>query len=228
MVYVACEGESTEPDYLQYLNEQFGDGDGAARQPFRIQPVCRKNGMTPSGVVAAVQEAAAEDEAWALFDRDQWIDIPAAVKAAADSRIEFALSHPSFDLWLLLHFQAFSGRQSGSSKIVIEKLRQASEAFTDYDKRGDKSIRVTRRDALRGRENIAITNARSLVNCCAHGSCASKRATAETISDQADPVTPEEWSARSGHAADCPILLRDPSTDVWRLLTALGITVDRA
>lgn len=38
VLYVACEGESTEPDYLQYLNEQFGDGDGRERQPFRIQP----------------------------------------------------------------------------------------------------------------------------------------------------------------------------------------------
>ncbi len=140
VLYVACEGESTEPDYLQYLNEQFGDGDGRERQPFRIQPVYRKNGMTPSQVVEAARAAAAEDEAWALFDRDRWDDIPQAIKVAAESRIELAFSHPSFDLWLLLHFQAFSGAQSGSSKNVVDKLRQAV-AFRDYDKRGDKSIR---------------------------------------------------------------------------------------
>ncbi|MFI6743584.1 RloB family protein [Nonomuraea sp. NPDC050451] len=119
MLYVACEGESTEPDYLQYLNEQFGDGDDQGRQPFRIQPVCRRNGLTPSEVVeAAHRKAAGEDEAWALFDRDQWEDIPQAVKTAAEAGIELAFSHPSFDLWLLLHFQPFGGAQGGSSKLV--------------------------------------------------------------------------------------------------------------
>ncbi|MEV4577978.1 RloB family protein [Nonomuraea jabiensis] len=95
MLYVACEGESTEPDYLQYLNEQFGDGDDQGRQPFRIQPVCRRNGLPPSEVVeAARQKAAGEDEAWALFDRDQWEDIPQAVKTAAEAGIELAFFTP--------------------------------------------------------------------------------------------------------------------------------------
>ncbi|MFI7533420.1 RloB family protein [Streptosporangium sp. NPDC049376] len=124
ILYVACEGEATEPDYLDYLNERFGDGDGRGRRPFRIQPVSRRSGRTPSGIVEAARQAAGEDEAWALFDRDQWKDIPQAAEAAARGRVELALSHPSFDLWLLLHFQAFGGAQSGSSKLVVEKLRR--------------------------------------------------------------------------------------------------------
>ncbi|WP_246239157.1 RloB family protein [Acrocarpospora corrugata] len=182
MLYVACEGESTEPDYLRYLNERFGDADGGPWRPFRIQPVYRKNGMTPSAVVAAVKDMAAEDEAWALFDRDQRDDIPNAIKVAAESGIEVAFSHPSFDLWLLLYFQPFCGKQSGSSKIVIEKLRQAGGAFKDYDKRGDKSIRDARRDALNGRERSAITNARTLIASCPHGSCTHKQS--ETIGNR--------------------------------------------
>ncbi|WP_214107546.1 RloB family protein [Acrocarpospora catenulata] len=227
MLYVACEGESTEPDYLQYLNERFGDGDGRARQPFRIQPVYRRNGWTPSGVVEAARKAAGEDEAWALFDRDQWDDIPQAVKDAAESGIELAFSHPSFDLWLLLHFQSFGGAQSGSSKLVVEKLRQAkgADAFKDYDKRGDKSIKGARRDALKGREDKAVAHARSLVASCTHGLCKPGQAQTEPVGEDVARQSHQEWAARSGHTPDCPVLQRDPSTDVWRLLVRLGIVV---
>ncbi|WP_459801096.1 RloB family protein [Herbidospora sp. RD11066] len=223
VLYVACEGESTEPDYLHYLNEQFGEGDQNS-QPFRIQPVYRRNGRTPCEVVAAVSEAAREDEAWALFDRDQWNDIPQAIKDAADSRIELAFSHPSFDLWLLLHFQAFGGAQSGSSKVVVEKLRQAkeAEAFGDFDKKGDKSIKGARRNALKGREDQAVAHARNLVTSCAHGLCKPGQAKIGPVGDDT-PRSPTQWAARSGHAPDCPVLQRDPSTDVWRLLVRLGI-----
>ncbi|MEV6864876.1 RloB family protein [Streptosporangium subroseum] len=225
MLYVACEGESTEPDYLEYLNEQFGDGDGEGRQPFRIQPVPRGDGRTPSGIVEAARKAAGEDEAWALFDRDQWNDIPQAIKAAAEFRIELAFSHPSFDLWLLLHFQAFGGAQSGSSKLVVEKLRQAkgADAFKDYDKKSDKSIKGARRDALKKRESKAVNHARSLVASCSHGLCKPGHAKTEPVDNDAEPQSPQEWAARSGHDPGCPVLHRDPSTDVWRLLATLGI-----
>ncbi|GAA1254827.1 hypothetical protein GCM10009677_00750 [Sphaerisporangium rubeum] len=225
MLYVACEGESTEPDYLQYLNEHFGDGDGQGRRPFRIQPVYRRNGWTPSAAVEAARKAAGEDEAWALFDRDQWEDIPHAIKDAAESRIELAFSHPSFDLWLLLHFQAFGGAQSGSSTLVVEKLRQArgADAFKDYDKRGDKSVKGARRDALTGREAQAVANARRLVASCTHGLCDPGQAQTKPPGEDAASHSPQEWAARSGHAVDCPVLQRDPSTDVWRLLVRLGI-----
>lgn len=225
VLYVACEGESTEPDYLQYLNEQFGDGDEKGRQPFRIQPVYRRNGLTPSGAVAAARQAADEDEAWALFDRDRWDDIPQAIKAAAENGIEIAFSNPSFDLWLLLHFQPFGGAQGGSSKLVVEKLRQAknAEAFHAFDKRGDKSIKGSRRDALKGREGVAVAHARSLVAACAHGLCKPADAKTEPVDRAGEPWSYQDWAARAGHARSCPVLQRDPSTDVWRLLVALGI-----
>ncbi|MFG1864812.1 hypothetical protein [Microbispora bryophytorum] len=155
VLYVACEGESTEPDYLQYLNEQFGDGDGRERQPFRIQPVYRKNGMTPSQ--------------------------------------------------------------------VVEAARAAAGPFRDYDKRGDKSIKGPRRDALKGLEHKAVARARSLIASCPQGECAPARTEPDRAGRDAQPLPSNQWAARSGHAQDCPILRRDPSTDVWCLLVALGI-----
>ncbi|MFF3789499.1 RloB family protein [Streptomyces sp. NPDC001981] len=223
VLYIGCEGESTEPDYLNYLNERFGDGSRTGQQRFRIQPVYAKNGLTPAKVVAAVREKAREDEAWALFDRDQHHDIPQALEEAAEDATEVCFSHPSFDLWLLLHFQAFGGGQSGSSRAVVEKLRQADPAFRNFDKRNDKSVEGNRRKALETQEAMAVSNAKSLVSQCEHGSCKANLAKTRAFERGNARKSTAAWAARSGHATDCPVLSRDPSTDVWRLLVSLGI-----
>ncbi|MEU5169923.1 RloB family protein [Streptomyces mutomycini] len=223
VLYVGCEGESTEPDYLNYLNERFGDGILTGGRRFRIQPVYAKNGLTPARVVAAVQAKAEEDEAWALFDRDQHHDIPEALERAAEKGTEVCFSHPSFDLWLLLHFQAFGGKRSGSSKDVVEALRQADPAFKDFDKRNDKSVKGGRRAALEKKESDAVSWARSMVRQCEHGTCKAKSTRKDRHQWDGAPERPDPMIPQSGHAADCPVLDRDPSTDVWRLLVSLEI-----
>ncbi|MCW5250516.1 RloB family protein [Streptomyces sp. SHP 1-2] len=227
VLYVACEGEKTEVDYLNYLTKEFGDGE-EGRPSFRIQPISKKNGYLPTETVAAVRRYADADEAWVLFDRDgadRDDDIRQALKEAAASKIEVGFSHPSFDLWLLLHFQPFTGAQNGSSKIIVDKLRSApaAAAFKDYDIRNDKSVKGARRDALLGREKTAVLNAKALVGTCEHGDCKGGRASVKPVSRDAEPESSPRWSARSGHSAHCPALKRDPSTDVWRLLAALEI-----
>ncbi|WP_282794380.1 RloB family protein [Streptomyces sp. CC224B] len=231
ILYVGCEGESTEPDYLRYLNGRFGNGE-RGNPPFRIVPVFEKDGLTPERVVDKVNVKADGDEAWALFDRDRHTKIPQAVADAAATGVELCFSHPSFDLWLLLHFQEFGGKQSGSSENVKTKLRKAHLAFKKFDERNDKSVKGPRATALAGKAVHAITNARRLVSQCEHGAC--KAAQAKIVETRepggtvvrSGPKPPERWAARSGHAPTCPVLDRDPSTDVWRLLASLGITKD--
>ncbi|MFE3988283.1 RloB family protein [Nocardia tengchongensis] len=225
VVYVGCEGEQTEPEYLDYLNDEFGSG-APGRPPFQLHPVRKVNGLKPSRAVAQVKEMAESHEAWVLFDRDSHPDIPQALRAAAEARIEVGFSHPSFDLWLLLHFQAFGGTQNGSSDTVVDKLRssKATDAFRDYARR-DKGIGPDRRKALRRKEQDAVDHARALVKQCEHGDCRAGAAKWDFVSRAGDDtrIPWQQWSARSGHAEHCPVLGRDPSTDVWRLLVSLGI-----
>jgi RloB-like protein len=231
VLYVGCEGESTEPDYLDYLVKRFGSGERTG-QPFRIVPVYKANGLLPEEVVEVVRQHAATDETWALFDRDEHKRIPQAVEDAAADSTEICFSHPSFDLWLLLHFQPFSGRQSGNSANVVDKLRKAHPAFKRFDKKNDKSVQGPRRQALEGRAKDAVAHAKSLVSQCEHGACKANQHKAvpvdRTSPDNPDrlPQPPRKWAARSGHALDCKVLDRDPSTDVWRLLASLGIEDD--
>ncbi|MFD6431923.1 RloB family protein [Streptomyces venezuelae] len=231
VLYIGCEGESTEPDYLDYLAKRFGNGERTG-QPFRIVPMCRANGYLPEQVVEAVRERAATDETWALFDRDEHTRIPQAVEDAAADGTEICFSHPSFDLWLLLHFQAYGGRQSGKSTDVVDKLRKAAPAFKRFDKRNDKSVQGPRRKALERNAEAAIRHAKGLVSQCEHGACKASQYKADPVDRTSPenpdhlPQSPRKWAARSGHALDCEVLDRDPSTDVWRLLVSLGIEED--
>jgi hypothetical protein len=116
--------------------------------------------------------------------------------------VGIAFSHPSFDLWLLLHFQSLTTPQDGSSDQVHEKLREypSFERFAAKTS-GSKSITEARAAQLMPRTETAVRNARALIKQCPGGGC----------------------SPSAGHAAGCDPLRRDPSTDVWRMIQSLGI-----
>jgi hypothetical protein len=197
--YVAVEGQSTEPDYLDYLNKEYGQD-----RRFRIQPLWRRNGLKPREVVETVLAERGPDEdwseSWALFDRDEHTGIPQAFATARENSVRVGFSHPSFDLWLLLHFTASSGAQSGSSDLVHEKLRRC-QGFERFGVNGDKSVRHDRLDALKGNERAAAQRARKLTNDCSNQECDEHR----------------------GHVDRCDPVGRDPSTNLWELLAALKI-----
>ena len=201
--YVAVEGELTEPDYLAYLSRNFGP-----ERQFIIHPLYKRNRLTPTQVVARALEQREElqgndgrsGQLWALFDRDQHSDIPEAMRQARAGAVRVAFSHPSFDLWLLLHFSEVSGQQRGSSRIVHRKLR-AYPGFEAFGAASDKSVSGSRAEALTGNHVVAIRRAKRLVDDCPTGAC----------------------SSETGHARYCDPLRRDPSTDVWQLLVELGI-----
>lgn len=236
LVYVAAEGAKTEGDYIALLNHAYG-----AEKKFHLH-FCRHshpNGLRPVEVVERVIAEAdrPDDEKWALFDRDSGDktpeDIREAMSLAAEHGVHVALSHPSFELWLLLHFKQHTSAENGRSATVLDRLRAHPDAngFADYAKQsGDrgKGLGPRREGALLGREKTAITNARALVGLCPHppGGCSAKHLTEiEPIPGPRSETkeTYEEWNRRTGHAATCDPVQRDPSADVWRLLVSLGI-----
>lgn len=231
VVYVAAEGEKTERDYVALLNKTYGE-----REKFVLKFHGARNGLRPTEVVDLVLESASApaDEKWALFDRDAQDnrdqDIPDAMRKAAEQGVQVALSHPSFELWLLLHFQQFTSQEGGVNDTVLRRLREHRDAkgFAEYDKAsGDrgKGLDDQRGQSLLNREKDAVRNARKLVSLCSHGSCSARNLVHDSIPG---PRTEsyEEWTRRSGHAENCDPLKRDPSTDVWRLLVHLGIVED--
>jgi hypothetical protein len=201
LFFVVAEGERTEYDYVTFLNREFG-----AEFRFRIDAPKRsilRNGLKPAEVVDEAVMAMATrdfDEVWALFDRDRHEGIPEAIRRAKKAGVEVALSNPAFELWLLLHFDAVPPDWRGSYNEILAKLRRVAQ-FAEYAKRGDKSLNEVRLQAMCDGQRDAVRRAKALVDGCAAGLC----------------------SGATGHATTCDPLKRWPSTDVWRLLTALGI-----
>lgn len=220
IIYVIAEGEVTEPDYCTALNNRFKE----EYQFFINTRYTRKNGLHPLEVAEAAIMIASDPrerrgsgplhEVWALFDRDEHRDVREAFTrirrhnanavANGHKEVQICFSHPSFDFWLLLHFQQLNNPQDGSSADVQRKLRgyPAFERFAS-ETAGSKAITADRAGRLLSLERIesAVRNASALVKQCPTGSC----------------------SLTYGHIDDCDPLSRDPSTDVWRLIQSLGI-----
>ncbi len=234
VVYVAAEGRETEKDYVELLNQTWGKRPGAGSFQIKFYGP-GKSGLQPHEVVELVRARASapDDEKWALFDRDgkdnRETSIPRAMREAAEHGVQVALSHPSFELWLLLHFQHFTSQEGGSDDAVKDRLRKHPDAkgFEKYDAAsGDrgKGLGGQRGASLIGREKTAVRNARRLVDRCPHGGCSQHAADTSPLG--ASPEAHANWTRRTGHAPTCDALLRDPSTDVWRLLVSLGVVGD--
>ncbi|MGH4021581.1 MAG: RloB family protein [Pseudonocardiaceae bacterium] len=129
-IYVVAEGEATEYDYLAHLNRTHG-----RRLHFRIKPPPRatqKNGLHPRRVVEeATRMLDKEDieEVWALFDHDGRPGIPQVCAEARRQGVRVALSHPAFELWLLLHFDnQVPAAQGGDNATIMTNLRKTHPA----------------------------------------------------------------------------------------------------
>ncbi|MGW0751414.1 RloB family protein [Streptomyces sp. NPDC002587] len=230
IIYVAAEGERTEDDYIKLLNDTYRDGPGE-KFFLRFSPV--RKGLRPDQVVDHVisQASSPQDEKWALFDRDTEDNrddaIREAMRTAAQAGVQVALSHPSIELWLLLHFQQFTSQEEGRSGVIKDRLRKhpKAEGFAEYDTKSGgrgKGLAGQRGQSLIGKEKTAVDNARKLVDMCPHGTCSAKNLSLDKIPGPRTE-TYEQWNRRSGHADGCDPLKRDPSTDLWRLLASLGI-----
>ncbi|MCX5200268.1 RloB family protein [Streptomyces sp. NBC_00237] len=75
------------------------------------------------------------DEAWCVFDVDEFGDVPDAVADAERRGIEVAVSNPCFELWLLLHFAdhcAFTGSYAHLVPHLAKHLPRYDKTRADF------------------------------------------------------------------------------------------------
>ncbi len=115
-ILIFCEGERTEPEYLDALKRQPWVRDIAAVD---LQVKTGHGGSVPTPLVSlaadarrkALDEEGEIDEFWCVFDVQRprnHSGLQGAVEQTRHGGIEFAISNPSFELWLILHFQEHS------------------------------------------------------------------------------------------------------------------------
>ncbi len=127
---ISAEGVKTEPQYFAIFNGE----------EFMIHVDClkRRRGSSPPRVLKAMESRIRErglnatDEAWLVVDKDRWTDEQLQELLAWAQRrpnYGFCLSNPSFEYWLLLHFE--EGNGIGSLKDCTDRLKRY---LPDYDK----------------------------------------------------------------------------------------------
>lgn len=113
---IFCEGERTEPEYLNALKRQPSVRDVAVVD---LRVVTGHGRSAPRALVAlataarsrALDEDAEIDEFWCVFDVEWPENHPGledAIKEAERNGIEVAVSNPCFELWLILHLRNHS------------------------------------------------------------------------------------------------------------------------
>jgi hypothetical protein len=123
---VFCEGELTEPDYLDALKRLPEVRDHAAVE-IRVM---RHDVSTPLALVRracearkrALREQAEIDEFWCLFDVEApkpHPDLRPALELAERNGIRVAVSNPCFEVWLILHFRSYGSWLSTDDAVRL-------------------------------------------------------------------------------------------------------------
>lgn len=165
LIFIATEGEKTEPAYFEYLKSKL-------QQPLQIQILIIKGGRSessPDKVLERTQKEIArlknegkcisEDEFWIVTDKDNWSDkrLDEVTQWCHDrSKKEirhFALSNPCFELWYILHFEKNCGLLE-TPKDCLDKIKKH---IPDYEKSKCPSFsRQQIEQAIRNAKNKAL------------------------------------------------------------------------
>jgi hypothetical protein len=139
---IFCEGERTEPEYLNALKLLPPIRDVAAVD-LRVQT--GNGGSVPRTLVSmaasarrrAMDEEAEVDEVWCVFDVEWPRNHPGlreAIQEAERNDVRVAISNPCFELWLILHFRA-AGSWLDTQGAV--RLRHELDGSTDKSLEAD-------------------------------------------------------------------------------------------
>ncbi|MCQ3807227.1 MAG: RloB family protein [Acidimicrobiaceae bacterium] len=168
-IYVFCEGERTEPDYIKHWQREYrhqvvvviDDFHGAPLQLVNNAIDRRKDDLREE----RRRRGRAFDEYWCIFDRDEHTDFDSAVSRAESKDIRVAHTNPCIELWFILHFvnqTAFIDRheaQQRSNVLLGCKKRLTRDALVQL--RADFDSARTRAQALDQKHDLDGTAPRA-------------------------------------------------------------------
>src|SRR5262249_48220782 len=117
-----------------YAVRQYFDFFRSTRIQFKVLET-EEGKSAPEHVLARVDEYMSEyeigegDEFWLVLDCDHWINsghiknLTRVMQECRKKGIQIALSHPCFELWLLLHFAEFPTENKLTRAQVEKRIR---------------------------------------------------------------------------------------------------------
>lgn len=134
---IVVEGEETERFYFQELCLNLGL-KSVKVVPYRATHPVKlvEEAIRLAGERAASASKDAFDEVWAVFDTEGQHDgriphIPAAREIAREGNVQLAISNPSFEFWIRLHFGFTTTNYADGDKVCSDIKRNH---HTGYDK----------------------------------------------------------------------------------------------
>ena len=132
-IYIVSEGTVTEPEYLEQLRELYKNDT----YNLKIQKH-RKSGNNPARLLAKINEVIKNDfilgdHAFIIVDKDEWTEDHFNKLLAWSKKkgcYHLIVSNPSFEYWLLLHFEEGDG--VNSRKKCDQKLEQYLPGFQKH------------------------------------------------------------------------------------------------
>jgi len=106
-VLVMCSAQ-TEETYFKLFKEKHKSD----LRNVIVEVVAHKKSDPMAVVTATVSRKDGYDEAWAVFDKDDFIDFDEAITLAVDSGINCAFSNEAIEYWFFLHFENRTGAMS--------------------------------------------------------------------------------------------------------------------
>jgi hypothetical protein len=133
---IICEGEKTEPSYFLNLRGEhknrlvsirIDDEGGVPKTLVERAAVIKRQARREAA--RRRDDTLTLDEVWCVFDVDQHPNIEDAKQQAHDNGVSLAISNPSFELWLVLHFQ------KQNSYVTRQNIRAScQEHLAGYNK----------------------------------------------------------------------------------------------
>ena len=127
LVVIASEGSDTEPIYFEAVKAEL------CYSNVHVEVLKRSAGSSsPENVYQQLQQFKEEynieddDELWVVVDRDKWKDkmlSEVALYCHQDPNLNFCVSNPCFELWLLLHLEDVASYNPDELQLLRENRK---------------------------------------------------------------------------------------------------------
>lgn len=136
LIVLACEGSKTEPRYFQALRAIY------QKSAIQVEILDRKSvgiAETNSAAKHVIEvlnrfkkkyKLTKEDELWLLLDRDEGnfseAQLSETARLCTQKKYNLAISNPTFELWLLLHFENIAEIEQKEQAIILKNEKISS------------------------------------------------------------------------------------------------------
>jgi len=135
---IATEGQSTEPKYFKSLI----NFDENRNSRIHVEIIPSSNGKSsPRHVLESLNDfkqqyrIREDDELWMVVDRDSksWNTktLSLCYKESKQKKFYFAISNPSFELWIILHLVCIDSEIDEEKLLILENKKTGSRTYSE-------------------------------------------------------------------------------------------------